>query len=74
MIDFGSTIINSILGGIMSFAAKLHLYLNGKITGISGSLFRTITPTDFSYNFALIMHMIFISSLLKCFFDPMTPQ
>ena len=57
----------------MALAATLHLYLNGKITGISGSLFRTITLTDFSYNFALITGMIFMSSFLKCFFDPMTP-
>lgn len=74
MLDTGSTIINSIIGGaIMALAATLHLYLNGKITGISGSLFRTITLTDFSYNFSLIIGMIFMSSFLKVFFDPMAP-
>ena len=74
MIDVGSTIINSIIGGaIMALAASLHLYLNGKITGISGALFRCITLTDFSYNFAFIIGMIFMSSFIKCFFDPMLP-
>ena len=74
MINLGSTIINSIIGGaIMALAASLHLYLNGKITGISGAIFRCITLTDFSYNFAFITGMIFISSFLKCFFDPMAP-
>ena len=68
MIDVGSTIINSIIGGaIMALAASLHLYLNGKITGISGALFRCITLTDFSYNFAFIIGMIFMSSFIKCF-------
>ena len=72
MIDVGSTAINSIIGGaIMALASTLHLYLNGKITGISGSLFRTITLTDFSYNFSFIIGMLFTSSFIKCFFDPM---
>ena len=72
MIDVGSTAINSIIGGaIMALASSLHLYLNGKITGISGSLFRTITLTDFSYNFSFIIGMLFTSSFIKCFFDPM---
>ena len=54
MIDTGHSYdkyINGILGGlIMSIASTLHLLLKGKITGISGTLFRTITLGDFGYN------------------------
>ena len=75
MIDFGSSIINSILGGlIMALASSLHLYLQGKITGVSGAIFRTITLKDFSYNSSFLIGMIFISSFLKCFFDPLDKQ
>ena len=74
MINTGSTILNSIIGGgIMSLASSLHLYLNGKITGISGSLFRSITLTDFSYNFSFITGMLFLSSFIKIVIDPMSP-
>ena len=74
MINTGSTIINSIIGGgIMSLASSLHLYLNGKITGISGAIFRSITLTDFSYNFSFITGMLFLSSFIKLVFDPMAP-
>ena len=74
MIDFGSTIINSIFGGsLMALASTLHLYLNGKITGISGAIFRCISLTDFSYNFAFITGMLFMSSLIKVLFNPMAP-
>ena len=74
MIDVGSTAMNSIIGGaLMALASTLHLYLNGKITGISGAFFRTITFTDFSYNFSFIIGMLFTSSFIKCFFDPMLP-
>ena len=74
MINFGSTIINSIIGGaFMALASTLHLYLNGKITGISGAIFRTITLTDFSYNFAFLTGMLFMSSLIKVIFNPMLP-
>ena len=74
MIDVGSTAMNSIIGGaLMALASTLHLYLNGKITGISGAFFRTITLTDFSYNFSFIIGMLFTSSFIKCFFDPMLP-
>ena len=75
MINLGSTIFNSILGGaLMALASTLHLYLNGKITGISGAIFRCISMTDFSYNFAFITGMLFMSSLIKIIFDPMLPQ
>ena len=71
MIDFGNTIINSLIGGsIMALASSLHLYLEGKITGISGALFKCISLTDFSYNFSFIIGMLFMSSFLKCFFNP----
>ena len=75
MINLGSAKLNSILGGaIMSLASSLHLYLNGKITGISGAIFRTITLSDFSYNFSFITGMLFMSSLIKIFFDPMSQK
>ena len=69
-----SSAINSIIGGaLMSLASTLHLYLNGKITGVSGAIFRCISLSNFSYNFAFITGMIFTSSFIKNFFDPMTP-
>ena len=72
MINFGSAIINSLIGGsIMALASSLHLYLQGKITGISGAIFRSISLTDFSYNFSFIMGMLFISSFIKCFLNPL---
>jgi len=72
MLDFGSIIINSMIGGvIISLASSLHLYLQGKITGISGTLFKCITLTDFSYNFSFIIGMIFMSSFIRCFFNPL---
>ena len=71
MLDFGNEIINSIIGGsIMAIASSLHLYLQGKITGISGALFKCISFIDFSYNFSFITGMLFMSSLIKCYFDP----
>ena len=72
MINLGSAIINSIIGGsIMALASTLHLYVQGKITGISNVIFKCISLTDFSYNFSFIMGMIFISSFIKCFFNPL---
>ena len=68
-----SSAINSIIGGaLMSLASTLHLYLNGKITGVSGAIFRCISLSNFSYNFAFITGMIFTSSFIKNLFDPMT--
>ena len=55
----------------MALASSLHLYLQGKITGISGTLFNTVTLTDFSYNSSFLIGMVFISSFIKCFFDPL---
>lgn len=73
MIDFGSTMINSLLGGaIMALASSLHLYLQGKITGISGIIFKCITLTDLSYNLSFMVGMLFISSFIKIFFDPLS--
>ena len=60
--------INGILGGlIMSIASTLHLLLKGKITGISGTLFRTITLGDFGYNICFLSGMILIPSLFRGF-------
>jgi uncharacterized membrane protein YedE/YeeE len=72
LLDFGSTIINSLIGGsIMALASSLNLYLQGKITGISGTLFKCISLTDFSYNFSFITGMIFTSSFIKCYYSPL---
>ena len=72
MINFGNAIINSLIGGlIMALASSLHLYLQGKITGISGAIFRCISLTNFSYNFSFIMGMLFISSFIKCYLNPL---
>ncbi len=60
--------INGIIGGlIMSIASTLHLLLKGKITGISGTLFRTITLGDFGYNACFLSGMILIPSLIRGF-------
>jgi len=71
MIDTGHSYdkyINGILGGlIMSIASTLHLLLKGKITGISGTLFRTITLGDFGYNICFLSGMILIPSLIRGF-------
>ena len=71
MIDTGHTYdkyINGIIGGlIMSIASTLHLLLKGKITGISGTLFRTITFGDFGYNVCFLSGMILIPSLIRAF-------
>ena len=65
--------INSLLGGsIMAMASSLHLYLQGKITGISGIIFHCITINNFRYNFSFFCGMLFISSFIKCFFDPLS--
>ena len=66
MIDLGSTALNSILGGLLiGIASTLHLYLNGKITGISGSIFKCITLKNFNYNFSFLLGMVIISVYMK---------
>ena len=73
MIDSGNPFINSVIGGsIMALSSSLHLYLEGKITGISGAIFRCISLSNFSYNFSFIIGMVFISSFIKTFFAPST--
>ena len=75
MINSGSPIINSLLGGsIMAIASSLHLYLQGKITGMSGVIFHCFTKSNFRYNFSFLCGMLFISSFIKCFFDPLSKQ
>ena len=69
MIDFGSVVANSVFGGaIMALASSLHLYLQGKITGISGSIFKFLTCKDVYYNCSFLLGMVFMSSFIKCFF------
>ena len=71
MIDSGSKELNACIGGaIMALASTLHLYIQGKITGISGALFRCISFSEFHYNFSFIMGMLSLSSFIKCFYDP----
>ena len=75
MIDFGKPIINSFIGGsIMAISSSLHLYLQGKITGISGTLFKCISCNDFAYGFSFMTGMLFVSSFIKCFYDPLSSQ
>ena len=72
MLDYGNKYINSIIGGsIMALASSLHLLLQGKITGVSGALFRCISFTDFSYNFSFLMGMLFMSAYIKYYFNPL---
>ena len=72
LLDFGNKYINSIVGGsIMALASSLHLFLQGKITGISGALFRCISFTDFNYNFSFLMGMLFISSFIQYYYNPL---
>ena len=58
----------------MALAASLNLYLLGKITGISGIIFKCLTLTDCYYNFSFLLGMIFISSFLRCFIYPNMKQ
>ena len=75
MMDSGNPIVNSFIGGsIMAIASSLHLYLQGKITGISGTLFKCISFNDFGYGFSFITGMLFVSSFIKCFYDPLNSQ
>ena len=71
MIDTGHTYdkyINGVIGGlIMSIASSLHLLLKGKITGISGTLFRTVILGDFGYNICFLSGMILVPSLIRAF-------
>ena len=75
MIDFGVPLINSFIGGsIMAISSSLHLYLQGKITGISGTIFKCISFKDFGYGFSFMTGMLFVSSFIKCFYDPLSSQ
>ena len=71
MIDTAHTYdkyINGVIGGlIMSIASSIHLLLKGKITGISGTLFRTVILGDFGYNICFLSGMLFIPSLIRAF-------
>eukprot|EP00833_Pecoramyces_ruminatium_P006361 jgi/Orpsp1_1/1180393/evm.model.c7180000073223.1 len=72
MIDLKIPILNSILGGaIMALATSAHLYLQGKITGVSGTLFKCIKKNELSYNASFIAGMVFISSFINVFYNPM---
>ena len=55
---------NPIIGGlIMSISSSLHLLLKGKITGISGTYFKTVKGMEEYYNLCFILGMLTISTL-----------
>jgi uncharacterized membrane protein YedE/YeeE len=61
-----SELYNSVVGGIfMAIASSLHLLFKGRITGVSGIFFGTITRADFLYKFSFILGLLFISSSLR---------
>jgi len=71
MIDLGLSILNSILGGvILAVATSAHLLLEGKITGISGMVYKCIYRIDFNYTYSFIAGMFFMSSFIKTLYDP----
>jgi len=71
MLNLGNSILNSIAGGaIMAAATSAHLYLQGKITGLSGAMFKCLKNYDLNYNASLLLGMVFISAFITCFFDP----
>jgi len=70
MIDLGLTPLNSLLGGvIMALSTSAHLYLEGKITGISGMLYKSIKVIDYNYTYSFMAGMLFISSYIVSFND-----
>jgi len=70
MIDFGLSALNSLLGGvIMALATSAHLYLEGRITGISGMLFKSIKMIEFNYTYSFMAGMLFVTSYVKSFSD-----
>ena len=57
---------DQILGGlIMSISSSLHLLLKGKITGISGTYFKTIKGMEEYYNLCFILGMLTLSSFIQ---------
>jgi len=71
MIDLGNSILNSIFGGIILAAAtSAHIYLQGKITGISGAIFKCIKNVDLNYHASLLLGMVFTSAFVACFSEP----
>ena len=57
---------NQIMGGlIMSISSSLHLLLKGKITGISGTYFKTIKGMEEYYNLCFILGMLTLSSYIQ---------
>ncbi|OUM62404.1 hypothetical protein PIROE2DRAFT_61920 [Piromyces sp. E2] len=54
----------------MALATSAHLYLEGRITGISGMLYKSIHMIDFNYTYSFMAGMLFASSYVKSFSDP----
>ncbi|KAL6599185.1 hypothetical protein U3516DRAFT_106622 [Neocallimastix sp. 'constans'] len=71
MFDTGLSVVNSIFGGaIMAAATSAHLYLQGKITGVSGMLYKCIKRIELNYSASFICGMVFMSSLINVFYNP----
>ena len=61
--------LNALIGGIiMAIASSLHLLVRGKITGISGSFFKSIHCEEMYYNLSFLLGMILISAIYKSIF------
>ncbi|ORX64727.1 hypothetical protein BCR32DRAFT_297961 [Anaeromyces robustus] len=72
MINLKIPALNSLVGGvIMAFATSAHLYLQGKITGISGILNKCIHMIDVNYSYSFLSGMLFMSSYIKCYYNPL---
>lgn len=60
--------VYAIAGGlIMAFAASLNLFFKGRITGISGILFGTITLNGFFWRINFILGLLISYSYFYCF-------
>lgn len=72
MINLKISALNSLVGGIiMALTTSAHLYLQGKITGISGILNKCIHMIDFNYSYSFLSGMLFMSSYIKCYYNPL---
>lgn len=70
MFMFKSDWLNAVVGGaILSLATSVHLILKGRVTGMSGTFFRSMLIDDFNYNMSLILGMMTTSTIVKAFFD-----
>jgi len=72
MIDLKSPILESVLGGfIMAIATTAHILLQGKITGVSGMLYKCLKKIEINYSGSFVAGMIFISSVVNVLYHPL---